>query len=53
MFKVQGDVNPAGALTKYPSREVLDKHVTDLSLKWLAGRAVTAPRAQLQLESTV
>ena len=41
------------ALTKYLSREVLDRHVAAMSLKRLVGRAVTAPRAQLQLEPAV
>ena len=35
--KVQGDANPADALTKHLSREVLDKHVAALSLKRMAG----------------
>ena len=47
LFKVQGDANPADALTKHLSREVLDKHFAALSLKRLAGRAVSAPKAQL------
>ena len=47
LFKVQGDANPADALTKHLSREVLDRHVAALSLKRMAGRAVSAPKAQL------
>ena len=47
LFKVQSDANPADALTKHLSREVLDRHVAALSLKRMAGRAVSAPKAQL------
>ena len=47
LFTVQGDANLANALTKHLSREVLGKHVAALSLKRLAGRAVSAPKAQL------
>ena len=47
LIEVQDDANPADALTKHLSREVLDRHVAALSLKRLAGRAVSAPQVQL------
>ena len=50
LFNVQGDANPADALTKHLPRDLLDRRVASLSLERMVGRAATAPKVQLQLE---
>ena len=47
LYKVAGEQNPADALTKHLARDVLDRHVSAMSLVRLTGRAETAPQAQL------
>ena len=47
LFKVRGDQNPADLLTKSVPREVLDRHLRALGLARTAGRAESAPQAQL------
>ena len=47
LFKVQGDQNPADIFTKCVSRELLDRHLSRLSVQRVDGRAATAPMAQL------
>ena len=47
LYKVRGDQNPADILTKAVPREVLDRHLTTLGLHRAAGRAASAPHAQL------
>ena len=51
LFKVQGDRNPADILTKCVAREVLDRHLGKLGFHRTAGRAETAPHAQLQAQT--
>ena len=47
LFKVQGDQNPADIFTKCVSRELLDRHLSRLSVQRVDGRAAIAPMAQL------
>ena len=43
MDKVQTIENPADLLTKSVSAETADLHMTRLGMRWLSGRASTAP----------
>jgi hypothetical protein len=47
LYKIAGTENPADALTKHLARDVLNKHLKAMCLTRLAGRAETAPQAQL------
>ena len=52
LFKVRGDSNPADALTNMLPRSKLDKHLAAMAARRSAGRAATAPRAQVTPPTT-
>ena len=43
IHKVKGDVNPADLLTKYLGRDLIARHTAFLNLKFMGGRAESAP----------
>ena len=53
LFKVAGNDNPADALTKHLSRNLLDQHLGAMSVLRLGGRAASAPKVAAAIDDSL
>jgi hypothetical protein len=53
LFKVKGELNPADLMTKPLGRAALDGHLVRLQLRRVEGRAVSAPAASAEVDTSI
>ena len=53
LYKVLGDINPADTLTKSLVRDILDRHIWNMGLQRVGGRAESAPKMNAEVDKTL